>query len=171
MSEPHYRPPSAPLAPVEPRRPAGVPRAVVVALLGFALDLASSELLRGVLVYAFFTLVPIGDYPGMDFRDWAASLRNPWSVADLAVGTATTVLAGYLVARLAHRREAVAFGVMAFMHVYWSLGPGVDAGRLLDELTDAILLQVTALNWCATLFGMWLRRRELDALNPPGDST
>jgi hypothetical protein len=170
VSEPHYRPPGAALTVTEPPRRAGIVRAVIVALAGFALDLMSSEVLRTVLVYAFYSLVPIGDYPGMDFRDWAASLQDPWSVADLAVGTATTVLAGYFVARYAHGRVAVAFGVMAFMHVYWSLSPGVSMDALAAEFADGILLQVTALNWGATLFGMWLRRRELDALNPSGDS-
>lgn len=166
--EPHYRPPGAALETEAPRRRAGLPRAVVAALIGFGLDVLGTQLLGMMLIYAFFALVPVGDFLPMNFYDWAGSLQNPWAIADLAVSTGMSVLGGYIAARIAHGREGVAFGLLAFLHVFWSVSPGEDLSALLAGIDGSVLLQITALNWGATLLGMWLRRRELHALDTPG---
>ena len=163
--EPHYRPPVAALEATPPRRRAGVLRAALGAATGFGLDVLGTQLLGLMLIYAFFALVPAGNFPSMNFYDWAGSLQNPWALADLAISTGMSVLGGYIAARIAHGREGVAFGLVAFLHVFWSVSPDEDLGALLTGIDGSVLLQVTALNWGATLFGMWLRRRELHALD------
>ncbi len=168
--EPHYQPPKAVLRARSAQGPVGVLRALLAAVGGVCLDVLGTNVLSAVLVFAFYALVPMGEFSGMAFGDWVGSMQNPWAVADLFLSSAMSVLGGYVAARFAYGREGLAFGALACMHLfYYSFPPGpLAVAAILDDLV--VITQITALNWGSTLFGMWLRRREVRSTSQSGDS-
>ena len=158
--EAHYKPPDTVLArnvdgsPVR-AAPAGVVRVLLAALAGFLVDVIGTDVPDAVRFVVQALLAPTSSPPSMDFSNWAVSLSNPWTVADLVMGTLMSVFGGWLGAVIARGRAWQMYGVLLVLYFGYSLWRVMSSGTFSTDVP--VFLQVLLLNSLAPCIGVLLR--------------
>ena len=126
MTDANYTPPTA-MVDDRPQPPASVLRQILAIVAAFVIDVIGTESLDAALAYLYVVLVGDGSVDQnllQHYGDQVSSYDNPWGIALFVIGSAMSVIGGYLCAHIAWNREWRAIGWLCVVHVAYSTWRG-----------------------------------------------